>query len=214
MKRTSYLAALATLSILTLLIGCGQPTTEPAKPAPTSQPTTSPIASERSSQSAAGTTGGTHEQGDTSPGEFEGTTAKTEVSRLSAPQAELTEIRTGEHPIFDRIVFQFKGAGLPGYQIEYLKKPAENCAGEGEPITLEGTAVLQVSMMPARAHTEAGEVTVKDRARKTDLSVLKEMKSTCDFEAEATWVLGLSSMRPYRVLELSNPSRLVVDIKR
>jgi len=42
---------------------------------------------------------------------------------------------------------------------------------------------------------------------------VKELISTCDFEAEVEWVAGVASPNRYRVLELRNPTRLVVDIK-
>ncbi|MBA2378972.1 MAG: hypothetical protein H0V76_05295, partial [Blastocatellia bacterium] len=42
---------------------------------------------------------------------------------------------------------------------------------------------------------------------------VKDLKITCDFEAEVTWVAGVASPNRYRVLELKAPTRLVVDIK-
>jgi hypothetical protein len=54
---------------------------------------------------------------------------------------------------------------------------------------------------------------VTDRARMLNFPIMKELKSICDFEADVQWVLGVSKPNKYRVLELSNPSRLVIDIK-
>jgi hypothetical protein len=155
--------------------------------------------------------GGTRERGDTSPAEFEGTTAATEKKRADAQPAVLREVRTGLNTNFDRIVFEFEGKAMPGYRIEYVDKPAT--CGEGSPVTLAGKARLSITLSPAQAHTEAGEATIKDRERKLSLKVLKELKLTCDFEADVTWVSGLAASKPYRVLELENPSRLVVDVK-
>jgi hypothetical protein len=36
---------------------------------------------------------------------------------------------------------------------------------------------------------------------------------TCDFEAKVGFVLGLNSKKPYRVVELQNPTRLIIDVK-
>jgi hypothetical protein len=36
---------------------------------------------------------------------------------------------------------------------------------------------------------------------------------TCDFEAKVSFVLGLNSKKPYRVVELQNPTRLIIDVK-
>jgi hypothetical protein len=42
---------------------------------------------------------------------------------------------------------------------------------------------------------------------------VKEIELSCDFEGEVSWVLGLSARKPYRVHELSDPARLVIDIQ-
>ena len=139
---------------------------------------------------------------------FSGTTAATEKQRADAPVAVLREVRAAEQQGFDRVVFELDG--MPGYRIGYQDRPVQ--CGSGEPVEVAGAARLQVQLLPAQAHTEAGEPTVRERERHLDLPVLKELESTCDFEADVTWVLGLSSRRPYRVQELASPARLVVDV--
>jgi hypothetical protein len=71
---------------------------------------------------------------------------------------------------------------------------------------------LIVRLQPANAHTEAGVATVQNRQQNPSLPILKELKLICDFEADVQWILGLSSPNRYRVLELTNPARLVVDV--
>lgn len=142
---------------------------------------------------------------------FEGTAGITDKKPQSGETAILAAIRTGRHPDFDRIVFEFSNA-LPGYHIEYIDKPVRSC-GSGEVVPLAGDGWLEVRMMPSAAHTEMGEPTVSNRSLKVDLPIVKELRSTCDFEADVTWVAGVSSPNRYRVLELSDPSRLVIDIK-
>jgi len=141
---------------------------------------------------------------------FEGTTEATEKQRAGAPVAVLREVRAAEQQGFDRVVFEFEGSAVPGYRIGYQDRPVQ--CGSGEPVEVAGEARLQVQLLPAQAHTEAGEPTVRERERHLDLPVLKELESICDFEADVTWVLGLASRRPYRVQELASPARLVVDI--
>jgi hypothetical protein len=69
-----------------------------------------------------------------------------------------------------------------------------------------------IRMQPSNAHTEAGEASVQNRQQSPNLAVLKELKLICDFEADVQWILGVASPNRYRVLELTNPARLVVDI--
>jgi hypothetical protein len=77
-----------------------------------------------------------------------------------------------------------------------------------------GDAWLEVRMTPADAHDGEGKGLIAERERHLDLPLLKELEQTCDFEAHVTWVFGLSSPNRYRVLELSAPARLVVDIEQ
>jgi len=152
------------------------------------------------------------EPGDTSEEDFEGTAGGTEKSRKGQYPGVLREVRTAAHPNFDRVVFEFEGNALPGYKIEYVDKPAHQC-GSGDAVAVEGDGLLGVTFTPAQAHTDSGRVSVKERERHPKLKTLKELEIICDFEAEVAWALGLSAPNRYRVIELANPARLVVDIK-
>lgn len=129
----------------------------------------------------------------------------------SAP-AILGKIRTGRHKGFDRVVFEFRGSAVPGYHVEYIDRPVRAC-GSGDVVKVAGDGWLSVRLTPAQAHTDAGKPTIGYRERRLRLPVLRELQSTCDFEGEVEWVLGVSSPNRYRVLELTNPARLVIDIK-
>jgi len=124
----------------------------------------------------------------------------------------LRRVEAARHPEFDRVVFEFGGERLPSYHVEYIDRPVRQC-GSGEVVQLAGDAWLEVRLHGAQAHTDEGAPTVAPRERRLDLPVLLELESTCDFEAEVTWVMGVASPNPYRVLELSSPARLVVDLR-
>ena len=124
----------------------------------------------------------------------------------------LTEVRAGLHHEYDRVVFEFGRDSLPGYHVEYVDEPIRKC-GSGNVVEMAGDGWLEVRMTPARAHTEAGEATITERSRLFDMPVLKQLELTCDFEANVTWVLGLASPNRYRVKEVPDPARLVIDVK-
>ena len=126
--------------------------------------------------------------------------------------AILGKIRTGRHESFDRVVFEFRGSTVPGYHVEYIDRPVRAC-GSGDVVKVAGDGWLSVRLTPAQAHTDAGKPTIGYRERRLRLPVLRELQSTCDFEGEVEWVLGVSSPNRYRVMELSNPARLVIDLK-
>jgi hypothetical protein len=145
------------------------------------------------------------------PKNREWTESNVKLERASLPPVTLRSVREARNEGFDRVVFEFSGAQVPGYQLEYVKKPVHHCAS-GDELPLAGQGVLQVRLLPAQAH-EGGELTVTERARKPALPVLQELKLICDFEGEVTWVLGNASPKKYRVMELHEPTRLVVDVQ-
>lgn len=120
-------------------------------------------------------------------------------------------VRAARQHGFDRTVFEFSGERVPGYRIEYVDRPVRQCAS-GEVVPVAGDAWLRVSMSPARAHDDAGNATVAPRSLAPRLPALKQLTLTCDFEARLEWVLGLVAPNRYRVLELAQPPRLVVDV--
>lgn len=124
----------------------------------------------------------------------------------------LREVRTGDQPTFDRVVFEFKGPKLPDYDVKYVRSPVH--CGSGLPVEVDGSVYLQVRFTPAQAHNEAGASTVPFLQRKVRLPVVKEVRAICDFEADVTWVVGLAARKEYRVMELEGPPRLVIDIER
>lgn len=144
-------------------------------------------------------------------GAFEGTAGVVEKQRPEARIAILRDVRAASQDGFDRVVFELDGA-VPGYRVEYVDRPVLQC-GSGEPVEVAGDGWLQVRLTPAQAHTEAGEPTVRERERHLSLPIVKELQSTCDFEADVTWVLGVASPNRYRVQELSDPARLIVDVR-
>ncbi|MDI3287621.1 hypothetical protein [Polyangium sp. 15x6] len=192
----------ATTATTTATSAAEPPAAPPAKTAPEpAAPTTKPAAP----------TQGTKEPGDTAPEAFEGTTAAVEKKIPEVHTVELRSVRAGRHAGFDRTVFEFSGA-LPGYRVEYIDKPVRRC-GTGDPVTIAGEGRLRVRMTPARAHDDTGRSTLSPVEQRPKLPVLLELTPTCDFEGELTWVLGVGSPNRYRVLELRDPPRLVVDVK-
>ena len=142
---------------------------------------------------------------------FEGTTAPTMRRATITGLSTQTAVRAGRQQGFDRVVFEFGSGGLPGYTIEYVGRPIRQC-GSGNAVSVAGSAWLRVGMTPARAHDDDGQATVAERALSPGLPAVRALRLTCDFEAVLEWVIGVDERKPYRVLELRNPDRLVVDI--
>lgn len=142
----------------------------------------------------------------------EWTAGRTGVRRRSAGVATVREVRAAPNQGFDRFVVVFGADPVPGYRVEYVDKPVRQC-GSGDATQVAGDGWLAITLHNARAHTDQGRATVQQRERALSLPVLREWEFTCDFEAEVQIVLGVASPNRYRVLELANPSRLVIDIQ-
>jgi len=125
------------------------------------------------------------------------------------PIGMLVDVRAAEHEGYDRIVFEFEGPP-PDYRVEYVENPTQ--CGSGQPVNIEGNAVLAVSFEPTNAHTEAGEPTLAFQSISPGLPSIVEAVQTCDFEAHVTWVVGLTAQMDFRVTEAEDPLRLAVDI--
>lgn len=135
------------------------------------------------------------------------------TAKPGSAMTTLTEVRTAVHPEFERIVFVFEGDGISGYHAEYIDRPVRSC-GSGEVVEMPGDAWLSIRLEPSQAHTEEGAPTIAQRTRAVNYGNLKLLKQTCDFEGQVVWVAAVTSPNRYRTLELTNPSRLVVDIQK
>jgi hypothetical protein len=121
----------------------------------------------------------------------------------------LVDVRTAHHPGFDRITFEFSGP-RPDHRIGYVSQLVEDASGK--PVELAGDAAINVVFQGANAHTSSGSPSVSPRRFKPGLPSLKEVAEIGDFEAVVTYGLGVDHRVPFKVLELSNPSRIAIDI--
>jgi hypothetical protein len=141
------------------------------------------------------------------------TASTSEVERGGGP-AVVRGLRVARNDGFDRVVIDLgQGASIPGWKIEYVDR-AERC-GSGDAVDVAGQGRLSIRLRTAQAHDDAGSPTVRQREMTfNSMGVLRQMKMICDFEGDVEILLGVAKPSPYRVLELQNPSRLVVDVQQ
>ena len=120
----------------------------------------------------------------------------------------LTGIRAARHEGFTRVVLEFSGEGTPGvWSAAWTDEAVEQ--GRGLPIQVEGEAVLDLVIdgtpmtasenpYPSGTHTRAG-----------DLDVV----SDGTFEDNTHVVIGAPTSRQFQIGFLSDPVRMVVDIR-
>ena len=120
----------------------------------------------------------------------------------------LTGIRAATHEGFTRIVLEFSGKGTPGvWRAAWTDRAVEQ--GRGLPIQVDGEAVLDLVIdgtpmtatetpYPGGTHTRAG-----------DLDVV----SDGTFEDNTHVVIGAPTSRQFQIGFLSNPVRMVIDVR-
>lgn len=131
--------------------------------------------------------------------------------RLASP-ALLRAVGAVQHSGFDRVVFEFSGDSLPGYEIQYVTGPIRSC-GSGDIVALAGPGRLLVRLEQAQAHDTLGRVTLERRAFAPGLPQVRELKQVCDFEGQVEWAVSLTATHRYRVLEAAEPPRVIVDVR-
>ena len=126
------------------------------------------------------------------------------------PSAKLAAIRAARHPGYDRVVFQFEGAEVPGYRIEYVR---EITLGETDDqfLTLQGGALVQATFQGSATEDYRPETqTVPDKLT-PGLAQVKQIGLAEDWEGVVRLGIGLDHRAGFRVLELHDPARVVVD---
>jgi len=128
-------------------------------------------------------------------------------------------VAVGRHEGYDRVVFQFRGEGLPGYRVSYMEPPLKE-DGSGNPVDIAGAAFVVVRMEPASGfdlNTGEGVLVYKGPRRiegsGAGTSVVKEVVRTGDFEAVLSWAIGLEEEVDFRVTTAASPARLIVDFR-
>ncbi len=142
---------------------------------------------------------------------FQAPTTAVDRPRPRGSPGVLRQVSAEAHPGYDRVVFEFSGDSIPGYHVEYADRPAREC-GSGQVVRVSSPGRMLVRFDPAQAHDESGNPTAVERARALTLPAVKQLTLICDFEGQVEWVLGLAAPSRYRVLEMTGPARLAVDV--
>lgn len=124
----------------------------------------------------------------------------------------VTDIRIGHHDGFDRVVFEFHGTGTPGWTVQYV--PRALGQGSGLPIHVAGAAVLSVAITGVGYPPETGIQEFPTRTVSVaGTDVVTEVVFTGTFEGVSQAFVGTTAVRPFRVYLLTNPARIVLEVR-
>ncbi|MFJ6001810.1 hypothetical protein [Arthrobacter sp. NPDC092385] len=142
-----------------------------------------------------------------------GSTVKAAPTYSSAP---ITNVRSGRHECFDRLVIDARGP-VSGYRVAYVNKVGN--PGSGATVPLRGGARLSVTVL-APAYDDAGRATYSPARRSelvnvTGYSTFRQVALAGSYEGQTTFGLGVRARLPVRVFVVPGPgagSRVVIDV--
>jgi len=179
-----------------LLAACGSQ--------PTTQPTLAPSAAAPAPSDSAGPT-------------FPAGTGKQLAKHKGAWDLVLRDVRVAEHDGFDRVVVEFAGTGTPGWGAEYVKTPRAD--GSGKVVDVRGDSFLAVSISGVIIRTSYPQTPADFFHGARHFApegggAIEDVNIGGVFEGYSQLFLGIDGDHvPFRVFALTNPARLVVDVK-
>ena len=122
--------------------------------------------------------------------------------------ATVYDVRAAHHDGYDRLVIGFPTANsLPQYQLSPQTTAHFVRDASGQPVTLNGAAGIRVVLRNADINTGA------PNDLKPSLPAVREVAQIGNFERVVSYGVGLATPACFRVLELSGPTRLVIDVQ-
>ena len=122
----------------------------------------------------------------------------------------LKRIRGASHVGYDRVVFEFDGPVPANFDVSFVPEIIGDPSGL--PVPVIGQALLGVTFSLANGHDEDGNV-FTDAITTLGLKNVIQVVRSGDFEAVLSFGIGLAKQTQFSVFTLTNPSRVVIDIK-
>ncbi len=121
--------------------------------------------------------------------------------------SEVVAVRVGQHDGYDRLVIEFNGP-IPAYSVKGRSGTSFTTSPKGQTVTLGGTnGVLIVMHSIVNWTSYSGPL-----AFNPNFPILREARQIENFEGYQQWALGIQGSPCLRVITLTSPSRLVVDV--
>jgi hypothetical protein len=135
------------------------------------------------------------------------------VLREDTGGGDFLRMRVGKQKGFDRVVFEINGT-LPHWYVRYEKPPFETYGDQY--LKLRGKAFVHVSLYMVGYSEEDRKANeeLEHRQNRMKWPMIREARTSSFFEGEIEYLIGLQKRTPFRVLALSNPTRLVIDFKQ
>jgi hypothetical protein len=126
----------------------------------------------------------------------------------SGASATVYDVRVAHHDGYDRLVIGFPTANsMPQFQLNRQTTAQFVRDASGQPVTLNGSAGIRIVLRNTDIHSGA------PNDLKPNLPEIREVAQIGNFERVVSYGVGLTTAACFRVLELSGPTRLVIDVQ-
>ena len=126
---------------------------------------------------------------------------------VGTDQAATTDVRTGLHSGYDRLVFEYAGNRRPQLTISVVTPPF-SLDPSGLSLTVQGAQFVRIRL-DGIVVGYAGA-----RSFKPGGPFIVDVERQGEYEGQQSWIVGLATGVCPRILGLSGPSRWVVDFGR
>jgi len=123
---------------------------------------------------------------------------------------QIWRLRTGNDGTFDRIVLDQRFA-RSGYRVHYVRQVTADPSGM--PVDLRGNYYLVIAVPDSATDGAAGAPTYVHNTYTPLLPEVRQIKKIGEFEGVVSFGVGLRHKRDFRVLRLTSPLRLIIDVK-
>ncbi|MDX1620027.1 MAG: hypothetical protein R3320_03495 [Nitriliruptorales bacterium] len=128
--------------------------------------------------------------------------------------AVVTEVQITTHDGFDRLEFEIGGEMQVGWDVRYVESPRSQ--GSGDPVEVEGRAVLEVVLEPVVYPFDAPEGAEPYDGPKTlsptVTSAIVHVVNDTIYEGRHVFFVGIDEVLPFRVQRADNPQRVVLEV--
>ena len=110
-----------------------------------------------------------------------------------------SDIRTGAHPCFERVVIELSGPGdMPGVRVEYVDDPV-HLSPSDETVEIDGDATLVISVAAWMPSMEGDGYAGPVDFSPTNVEHILQLRQVENFEGMSAWAVGLDTERDFEV---------------
>lgn len=128
---------------------------------------------------------------------------------ISGQLTAIASVRAAAQAGYDRFVIDLGQSPLPQYEVRTQPTATFTLDPRGDDVTLNGSRGVLIVLRNASNHDAfTGSTDVR-----TGLTTVSEARLVGDFEGVVSWGLGVNGPGFVRVMTLTGPNRLVVDVQ-